>query len=233
MPRLGLGLLILYAVALPLTATAGAWKQPAGEGFAATSFTLRNLDSGLQGELSYYRDYGLTPRFDLGFDFNQLDTQSGHALVFLRLPLQQGADTTQIAAGFALGGSHFEGDWQPMYRLTLSAGRSFQTSVGSLWGSLDLILEQRGSAASPIGKLDGSFGLDTGHRFSPLLQIETAFGSDLDFSYAIIPSLRIKLNDLNFLGKQRFSNSDLTIGLEYRRTKTQSLGLKIAMWRRF
>jgi hypothetical protein len=233
MPRRAHLVLALWAATLPLAANAGAWKHPVDTGFASTSFTLRRSDQGLVSEFGYYRDFGLSARFDLGIDLNQQDNQEGHVLVFARLPLRQGGDKTQIAAELALGGNHAQLQWHPMYRLTLSAGRSRRTLRGTLWGNLDLSFEQRGNTPHPLWKLDGSFGLDSSRRLSPLLQVETSFGQGADFAYAITPSLRIKLSGLSLAGKHRFEKSDLTIGLEYRHAKTQSLGLKIALWQRF
>lgn len=237
--------LALCAAALPLTATAGAWKHPVDGGFAATSFALRRSDQGLVSEFGYYRDFGVSAHFDLGIDLNQQGSQlvgqpgrqswrqSGHVLVFARLPLRQGTNKTQISAELALGGNHTNLLWHPMYRVSLSAGRSKATKHGNLWGNLDLIYEQRGDAPHPLWKLNGSFGLDSNRRISPLLQIETSFGQDTNLSYSLTPSLRIKLSGFSFAGEQRFENSELTIGLEYRRANTQSLGLKIALWQRF
>jgi len=226
---LGLCLTVLQ----PLTATAGAWKRPKGEGVSATSLTLRDTGQGLEPELSYYRDFGVTGQFDLGIDLNQSDIQSGHALLFARLPLRQGGGGTQIAAELALGANHAQGLWHPMYRITLSAGRGEKTRLGDLWGNLDLMLEQRGNAAHPLWKIDGSFGVSTGQRLSPLLSFETAFGQNVDFGYSITPAVRINLAGLSVWGKQPFETSDLTVGLEYRRSPRQSLGLKIALWQRF
>ncbi|WP_122073217.1 hypothetical protein [Pseudophaeobacter sp. EL27] len=237
--------LALCTAALPLPATAGAWKHPVDGGFAATSFTLRRSDQGLVSEFGFYRDFGVSPHFDLGIDLTHQGSQrvglpgrhsgqqSGHVLVFARLPLRQGASKTQIAAELALGSNHTNLLWHPMYRVSLSAGRSKATQHGNLWGNLDLIYEQRGDAPHPLWKVNGSFGLDSNRRVSPLLQIETSFGRDTDLSYSLTPSLRIKLAGFSFAGKQRFENSELTIGLEYRRANTQSLGLKIALWQRF
>ena len=185
------------------------------------------------GVFGYYRDFGLSERLDLGIDLNQQDRQSGHALIFARFPLRQGANTTQISAELALGGNHTNLLWHPMYRFTLSAGRSIPTRRGNLWGSLNLSFEQRGDAPHPLWKLDGNFGLDSNQRVAPLLQIETSFGQGADFTYAVIPSVRIRLSGLSIAGKQRCEKSDLTIGLDYRRANTQSLGLKIALWQRF
>ncbi|MCD9148705.1 hypothetical protein [Pseudophaeobacter flagellatus] len=224
---------LCLTVVQPLAATAGAWKRPKGEGFVATSLILRDTEQGLEPELSYYRDFGVTGQFDLGIDLDQSDIQSGHALLFARLPLRQGDGGTQIAAELALGANHAQGLWHPMYRFTLSAGRGAKTRLGNLWGNLDLMLEQRGNAAHPLWKLDGSFGMSTGQRLSPLLSFETAFGQNVDFRYSITPAVRINLAGLSVWGKQPFETSDLTIGLEYRRSPRQSLGLKIALWQRF
>lgn len=242
-------ILAFCAAALPLAAHAGAWKQPVDAGFSATSFVLRNTDLGLVSEFGYYRDFGISKHFDLGIDLNQQGYQSGHALIFARLPLRQGPDKTQIAAELALGANHTAMLWHPMYRLTLSAGRSTSTKHGNLWGNLDLSYEQTGDRPHPLWKLNGSFGLDTQRRVKPLLQLETSYGQGADFSYTVTPSIRISLAGLSLgwardrsrkgaprkskTGQQSFENSELTIGLEYRRANTQSLGLKIALWHRF
>ncbi len=231
--RPGVFVLALCLAAFPLMVKAGAWKRPVDTGFSATSVTLRKTEQGLVSEFGYYRDFGLSPRFDLGIDLNQQDNQSGHALVFARLPLRQGSRGTQVAIELALGGNHTAFVWHPMYRFTLSAGRNWATRQGLFWGSVDLAYEQRGNADYPLWKLDGSFGLESNRRVSPLLRIETSLSRGNDFTYAITPSLRIKLANLSLAEKLGFERSDLTIGLEYRGAKTQSLGLKVALWHRF
>ncbi len=231
--RAGFLALTLCFALLPQSALSGAWKRALGTGFAATSFALRNTDQGLTTEFGYHRDFGLNSRFDLGIDLNQVGSQSGHALLFARLPLRQRPNATRLATELALGGNHSQGVWQPMYRLTVSAGRGFATRQGNLWGNLDLIYEKRGDAQHALWKLDGSFGLTTGRRLSPLLQIETAFGNGTDFSYAITPSIRLSLSGLSLPAPKVFETSELVIGIEYRQAKTQSLGLKIALWQRF
>jgi hypothetical protein len=233
MPRPGHLLLAFCISALPLVASADAWKRPVGTGFSSTSFTLRRTEQRLVTEFGYYRDFGLSPLFDLGIDLHQQDVQSGHALMFVRLPLSQGPERTRIAAKLALGGNHNNRVWHPMYRLTLSAGRSWPSRQGRFWGNFDLAYEQRGGTSHPMWKLDGSFGFDSTRQVTPLLQIETSLGQDRDFAYAIIPSLRIKLAGFSASEKLGLEDRELTIGLEYRRSNTQSLGLKVALWHRF
>lgn len=229
--------LALCAATLPLAASAGAWKHPVDTGFSSTSFNLRKTDQGLVNEFGYYRDFGISPRFDLGVDLNhqqsQSTRQSGHVMVFARLPLRQGADTSKIAVELALGGNHTNLQWHPMYRFILSIGHSKATNPGTLWGNLDLVYEQRGDIPHPLWKLNGNFGLNGNRRVSPLLQVETSFGPETDFNYAIIPSLRINLSKLSGAGKPILENSDLIFGLEYRHENTQSFGVKIALWHRF
>ncbi|MGR3623711.1 hypothetical protein [Pseudophaeobacter sp.] len=224
---------ILCLSALPLTAWAGAWKRPVDTGFSATTFTLRRTETGLENEFAFYRDFGVSPLFDLGIDLNQAGLSSGHVMLFARLPLRQQHRGTRIATELALGTGHSDRGWNPMYRFTLSAGRSFSTKRGRIWSSLDLNYEKRGHEPDPLWKLDASFGVQSGRRVAPMLQFETAFGSNRDLSYAVIPSLRIKLSGLNLTQQKRFEDSEVTIGLEYRRTAQQSLGLRIGLWRRF
>lgn len=254
-------LLLLCGMMLGTPAISGAWKRPQGEGFASASISLRRLEGSHSQELSYYGDFGITERFDLGVDLNQVDDLSGHALVFARLPLWQSPRWGQLATELALGGSHYKGHWRGMYRLTLSAGKNFNIPWGNNkrtdkrtgWGNIDLHYEQRSSQTDPLWKLDASFGLNTPGRISPVLSIETSKSASQAFSYTIIPALRIKLADLKLfnspakprarpgeapLGRQAsdaglFDQSDLLIGLSYRQADTQSLGLKISLWHRF
>lgn len=246
-------ILLICGMALGTPALSGAWKRPQGEGFASASVSLRQRESRLSQELSFYGDYGISDRFDLGIDLNQVDDLSGHALIFARLPLWQSPKLGQLATELALGGSHTKGHWRSMYRFTLSAGKSFNTQWGAGWGNIDLHYEQRASQVQPLWKLDASFGLNTPGRLSPVLSIETSKSATQAFSYTIIPSLRIKLADLKLfkrpaaqrktsgkgvLGPQIFGASlfdqrDLLIGLSYRHAGTRNLGLKIALWHRF
>lgn len=225
--------LALCALVLPETALAGPWKRPADQGFASTSLTFRKTDNQYETELGYYRDFAVSPLFDLGVDLNQVDLQSGHALVFVRVPLRKHPHKFRAAAEIALGASFSDPDWSHMYRFTLSAGRNFEMRSGALWSSVDLTYEQRGSDADPLWKLDSTVGWRGRQRISPLLQIETTFGSNRDFTYSLIPAVRIKLDGLNLPLQKHLEDSEVVIGLEYRKAAEHSLGLRIALWQRF
>ncbi|ATF17513.1 hypothetical protein [Phaeobacter gallaeciensis] len=226
---------------MPLTpATAGAWLQKPGEGFAATSLTLRRDLAALKGlsvgqripaELGYYGEYGLHTRWTVGVDLNLSEGSSAHALLFVRHPLTR-LGRARTAVEVALGLNQTSEIWTPMQRLTLSYGRSFDMRLRdrdiSGWVALDLGHEWRSKGLEQTWKLDATFGLNRPGKLAPLLQVETSKTAGDSFSVAVTPSLRMPL-------ARRFGKDapELVIGLQHKRTETRSLGIKLAIWHRF
>ena len=199
-----------------------------GSGFAAAQVTLRDSPDGIREEFGFYGDMSLAGKLDLGIDLNQSASTSGHALIFVRLPLHQPTRGLRFSAEMALGGSHVEGDWEAMWRVKISAGGNFEKSRWIDWANLDLSHEKRGHSAHGLWKLDLSLGKHLPGRLSPMLQIETSKGPGQDFSYSIIPALRIKLGTVT-----PSAPKEMVLGLEYKNAQTESLGLRIAYWHRF
>ncbi|MEW2914302.1 hypothetical protein [Leisingera sp. JC11] len=210
------------AVLLAPPADGGAWLEVPGQGFAAASATFRQTASGAQHELSYYGAYGITPKLTLGVDLNQTGGQSGHALVFARLPLREGA-RYRLAAEAAFGGNHDRGLWMIMQKATLSYGRGFETARASGWLAIDAAYELRNSGLTAIWKLDATLGLNRPGKAAPMLQIETAKPEGGRFSYTLTPALRYPLP----------SGHELILGLEHRNAGDSSLGLKLGLWQKF
>lgn len=222
---------------------AGAWKHPVGQGFASASLTLHQATNNQQEELSFYGDYGISEHFDLGLDLHQTGDMSGHAMIFVRVPIRQPATGLRIATELAFGGNHYRGRWGTMHRISLSAGTDFATSQFRGWGNVDLRYEKPAHQDNPLWKLDAALGLHSTGRIAPMLAIETSKSRGQSLSYAIIPSLRIKLarpdqwqhaptsskKNPRLFGQ----DSELLLGLRYRNTPEQSLGLKLALWQRF
>lgn len=202
---------------------AGAWLRDKGSGFASATSTLRNSNGVWSTEVGYYADFGLTARLSFGVDLNDNDNLSGHALVFARLPLSRLTRQYQLAAELALGGAHYRNAWQPMRKLTLSYGRTFESNRGYGWVAVDGIYETRGTHSEPILKLDATIGLSDPDHLRPLLQLETAKISGQPLFYAITPALQIPLTQ----------DSILLIGVEHRVSNHRSLGFKLGVWHRF
>jgi|28_taG_2_1085356.scaffolds.fasta_scaffold00011_207 hypothetical protein len=195
-----------------------------GQGFASASATLRETKTGeWRHELSYFGEYGWSDRLTIGVDLNQSDPDSGHALLFARIPLSKQNSAVPLALAISAGGAHFRGDWGGMYRVTLSAGHGFRTEHGSGWASIDATYEYRHGADDPTWKLDATVGLNNPGRLSPMLQIETSKTSGQSLSYAIIPSLRHEIS----------AHQEVVFGLEYKEADQRSLGLRVALWHRF
>ncbi len=220
-PRLIPLLLALFCAAPP--AAAGAWMREAGHGFLALSGTARQGDPDARQELSVYADLGLSPHLALGVDVNERPGIAGHALLFARLPLSRPTARTRLAVEAALGGHHWRGAWDPMYRLTLSLGRGFRTRRGAGWYAIDAGYERRLGTPTPIYKLDATLGLSAPGRLHPILQVETALIPGQPLFWTLSPGLLI----------DRRRNATWLIGLERKSAGRDTIGIKLALWHRF
>ncbi|PCJ07476.1 MAG: hypothetical protein COB16_10800 [Rhodobacteraceae bacterium] len=218
---------VLFAIWLFVLDTApawsGAWLREQGSGFASATVTQRSSNGQWSSEFGYYADYGLTSNVTLGVDLNDNDTLSGHALVFVRLPVGQASRSYRLAVELTLGGSHYLNSWVLMQKVTLSYGRAFDSIWGPGWLAIDGAYEMRGLKSEPILKLDATIGLSDGKHLRPILQIETAKISGQPLFYTITPSLQIPLT----------RDTQLLIGAQHRVTTQRSLGLKVGVWHRF
>jgi len=204
-------------------AGAGAWMRETGRGFLSVSGTLRQGDPDARREVSVYADFGLSPRLTLGIDVNERPGVAGHALLFARLPLSRPAARTRVAVEAALGGHHWRGAWDPMYRLTLSLGRGFLTRRGAGWYAIDAGYERRLGNSTPIYKLDATLGLSAPGRIRPILQLETARIPGQPLFWAVAPGVLIDTgHDTTWL-----------VGLERKSAGRDTIGIKVALWHRF
>ncbi|APG47937.1 hypothetical protein [Phaeobacter porticola] len=234
-------LALILACLMPLAPVfAGAWLQQKGQGFSATSLTLRRDLAAIKGldaeqripaEFGYYGEYGLHRRWTVGVDLNLSRGSSAHALLFVRHPLPR-LGPANTAVELALGLNQSSAVWAPMQRLTLSYGRGFDTwwrdRPLSGWVALDLGHEWRSKGLEQTWKLDATFGLNRPGKLAPLLQVETSKTAGASLSVAVTPSLRVPL--ARHFGKDA---PELVIGLQHKQTETRSLGIKLAIWHRF
>jgi len=204
-------------------ALSGAWLREQGSGFAAATATQRSSNGLWSTEFGYYADYGLTSAVTLGVDLNDNDKLSGHALVFVRIPLGRTSHSYHLAVELALGASHYLNSWVPMQKATLSFGRTFDSIWGPGWLAIDGAYEMRGLDSEPILKLDATIGLSDPKQLRPILQIETAKITGHPLFYTITPGVQIPLTQ----------DTRLLIGAEHRVTTQRSLGLKVGVWHRF
>lgn len=201
---------------------AGAWLQEQESGFSAVTTTARKGDPYSLLENAIYVEYGLKPRITIGLDLNQKPGLSGHALVFARIPLGQATRRNRFAFEIALGAYHWQGDWNPMSKSTLSFGHSFALGERAGWLSVDAAVEHRKDAPALFYKLDATTGLSGFNRFNPILQVETTRTSGLPLMWAITPGVIIETKKAQWL-----------VGIERKSVTTKTLGLKLSLWRRF
>ncbi len=203
---------------------AGAWLREPGETFSVLTGTVRGGGGKpVETETGLYIEHGLAPRLTLGFDLNNRAGMSGHALVFVRVPLSKQPGLSRWAFEIGVGAHHYELEWNHMAKATLSYGRALPTRRGYGWVAVDTAIEFRRGSQGPLHKLDAALGIPVSPTLQALLKIETNRGSDRPFVYAITPGV--------LLGKP--SATRWVLGLEHRRATRTTTGLKLELWRTF
>jgi len=224
--RAALAGLLLFLLAVQ-PATAGAWLREHKHGFSSVSSTLRRLPDRIGQENSIYLEYGVRPKLTLGLDLNEGDSLSGHGLVFARFAPGKARESGSRKNYFAIEtaiGAHYQGELiAPMYKLTLSWGRSLKTKRLSAWLAVDLAGEQRKGLPGPTLKMDTTLGLNGVRRVQPMLQIETSRPADGAVNWAVIPSLRIA----------RRNGITWVVGVERKFAGRHSVGVKFSIWKDF
>lgn len=223
MTRMMIAALILCAAAQQLAA--GAWLSEQGTGFASVSGTVRTAGRTQlpDYELGLYGTYGLTSNVTIGLDVNALSNQSGHALLFARLPLGATDGPLRFAFELGLGAHHRDRRWDGMYKAGLSFGYGYSTPRGNGWLAIDAAYEMRHGNPNPVYKLDGALGLPPRGRITPFLQIETAHAPGRPLHWSLTPSVIIAGQNA-----RRW-----VIGIERRSARQQTLGLTLRLWRDF
>ncbi|WP_282095010.1 hypothetical protein [Epibacterium ulvae] len=217
-----LRLLSSLGLILPLIAgigQAGAWLEPVGQGFSATTATVRQ---GGRTELSYYAAYGLRPRLNLGVDLNRSQDYA-HAFVFLRQPLGDQTLASKWAVELGAGGLKVDGIWMPALRGSLSFGRGLTGSVSG-WIAADFTFETNQITQQRTYKLDATLGIRPNTGPAHLLQFESNRTGSHATSYSLTPALLFPLP---------YAQSEGLLGLSFSPGRKDQLGLKLGLWHRF
>jgi hypothetical protein len=220
--RCAMALLLIGLICAP-PARAGAWMREKGSGFMSAAATLRTSDAGAGYETRFYGEYGLTPRLTVGLDLNQQIGAAGHALGFLRLPLNKAAAPLRLAVELGVGAHNRQGQWLAMGKATLSLGYGFEGRWGNGWLALDTAVENRTGNPDLIYKFDATLGLSSGPRIRPVLKLETAYMRGSTPGWALTPAMLIDTGKtLTWL-----------VGIERRFAGQTSTGITIELWRSF
>ena len=217
--------LILCLCVLPAPLAAGAWLRDKGAGFFSAGSSLqRDPGTGaLKYDSSLYAEYGLLPRITVGFDYNDDLVQTGHAMVFIRFPLTRAGADHKFALDLGAGAHHWQYDWSPMAKATVSYGRAIKTGRGYGWLSVETTAERRFGAAEPALKLDMTLGLPVKPRLKVMLQLDNYFTQSSGLSSTLTPGLLFKSK-----GKKSYH-----LGLQLHSRKDPRVGLKLAVWHEF
>ncbi|MFC3612320.1 hypothetical protein ACFORG_00985 [Lutimaribacter marinistellae] len=202
-------------------ASAGAWMREHGTGFTAATATLRQPRDRFEYESAVYTEWGLSPRVTLGFDVNENAGLAGHVLVFARYPLWDLGRHGRFATEIGIGAWHWQSDWAPMHKFTLSYGRGLTTGWGNGWLAVDGALEYR--SGEPIRKLDMTVGLSTPRRIDPMLSLETSYARG-QMAWTLTPGLTID---------RKKDRGTWVIGLERKSALPDQFGFKLGLWKTF
>ncbi|MDP5217365.1 hypothetical protein Q5Y75_09075 [Ruegeria sp. 2205SS24-7] len=203
--------------------SAGAWLQEKGGGFLSATTTGYQPGEVVEYRSAIYAEYGLLNRLTLGIDINDRAGNSGHALVFARLPLSPPDWRNRFAIELGTGAHHRLGRTAAMHKVTLSYGRGVTTGLGPAWVAADVALEHRTGIGQQIRKFDLTLGMSADRFVNPLLQIETAHVRDDELYWTVTPALLLR-------GKK---GTRWLIGVERRSAHPDGFGLKFGFWRNF
>ena len=202
------------------SARAGAWMREDGRVFLSVKTTLRHVDGLLRQENDVYLDYGLGPKLGVGASLLQTSPESGHALVFLRLPLGNTDGPSRMAAELGLGAHMTAGQWAPMYKLVLAWGRGLNLRRANGWIQVEGAVEHRAGTGPPLYKLDLVLGQSDGGRLRPMVGLGLTGGSGRPVEWSASAALLIEG------GKK----TTWLIGTEVKQSR---FGLTLGMWRDF
>lgn len=212
----------LAAFAAP--ATAGAWLRESGEGFVSASTTARTTPVGREAETGLYAEYGAGPRLTLGVDINERAAgAAGHALFFVRVPIETASPSMRLAVELALGGHHVGRYLDGMAKFTVSLGRAFSGRLGSGWANLDAAAELRGGLGPAFFKLDATFGLSSGPRLRPIVRLESVARPGMGTALALTSAVMIE-------GR---GGRTWVLGLERKFSPARSIGIRLELWQKF
>lgn len=217
--------ILMWLIWFGSPALSGAWLQEPGKTFTSLSATPRISENGSYSdtESTAYFERGATAALTFGADLNAKGDGYGHAIAFLRRPLGPADKQGRMAYQLGFGARYQISVWDPVIRLGLSLGRGINARSGFGWLTLDGTLEMGTSNGDATAKLDATWGMPLANRLKTVVQIETTHWLDAETSIAVTPSVLWEFR----------SESFLQLGVEARQSKTDTLGIKIGLWRNF
>lgn len=217
--------ILMWLVWLGTPALSGAWLQEQGKTFTSLSATPRISENGSYSDTegTAYFEKGATATLTFGADMNAKGDGYGHAIAFLRRPLGPTDKQGRMAYQFGFGARYQIGVWDSVFRLGLSYGRGTKVRSGFGWLTVDGTLELGTSNGNATAKIDAAWGMPLTDRLKTVTQIETTHWYDAETSIAVTPSVLWEFR----------SDSFLQLGVEARKSRADTLGIKIGLWRNF
>jgi len=206
------------------TAQAGPWPREKGTGFSAVTASYRYAPetNTYDSEGGFYLEGGWKDRVTIGF--NALDTLEDyrHAYGFVRWAATAPENRMKLAFTLGAGASNRNGEWGPMTRIAVSAGRGFDT-FRSGWWSVTAAVEDHNLWTETLYKLDMTIGLNLTKNLKSILDVEASRRRGSADSLTVRGYLAFPLN----------AKSHFLIGLEAKDAGQRRYGIRAGLWHRF
>ncbi|WP_108482770.1 hypothetical protein [Oceaniglobus ichthyenteri] len=218
---------ILFAILLllPNLALAGAWPRAESSTFVALSWNTGKTESDqTDGYRSFFLETGFTPKTTLVVkSWSRNDGAYGDLVGSLSYHPQATKNGHQFSFGLGLGVRHFKNATpRPLIMPTVSWGKGFETPRANGWMSADLTLGHTVGLGETWHKADFTFGLKPDDTTHLILQLRS-FHEPQGQVTALAPSYVKKLRD----------GVNMEIGMTYRTTGQNRVGLTIGSWIEF
>jgi len=216
-------LTLIYVLALPVAADAGAWLREEGTGFASAAARLSWPAENISGEPSQYytlyAEYGLRPNLTMGVDLGRSVSGGSKTLAFARIPLWTPDNGHRLAA--ELGAGVIEG--RSTLRPGILYGYGFSTGRFAGWISVDTQAEWSVVTGATDFKLDMTMGLNRPSGAKWIAQVQTGAPDGEDRFARLAPSY------VTPIGKGRY----LELGMTWGVAGDNSAGILLGMWQEF
>jgi len=206
------------------TANAGAWMRAEGTTFTSTAFSanyFRDISS------TTYIEHGLRDDVTVGLDVayftSRFGTTSGYGTVFIRRPLNWGADTTHWA--YELGaGTAWAGELVlPHVKAGLSWGRGFQLGERYGWMTVDASITVDVTYGQPLSKIDATVGMGLTEQVKGMMQVYLSHLEGETFT-TLAPSV---------VYSPKASKLSIQFGAQSTLGLWDDTALKLGIWREF
>jgi hypothetical protein len=219
--------LLLISTFLSAPAHADPWLRQSGAGFLSFGLEATEDDATNQttdlGTFLYER--GLTDRLTFGLDLSAQDAEDWTALSYIKRPVGDVTGPARASVSLGVGvrsdpASLPAGDTEPVFLIGGAIGRSYDSSFGDGWISLDTQYRYRLDSDEEVLKTDLTLGLNATDQLALIGQLQLGQFPGAD------PSARVSASMVGQITPTLRAEVGILYGVENDNTR----GLKVGTW---